>query len=188
MQKCEYRNITAVVLAAPLPDTEHGRLPQPSQSWQPAPEETVAMTIRLQSRISTVLRTGATAPQQQMQTWANPSDKGGDTEARQLRSDSHHYWEENKVTNTPEASLSPSCPHPSWLILEEAPGTPQSEQHCVWLLKQPENFRGLENPMTDHILPQEWCPETEVTWSQRRGPPTQGIQRIFHHPAEIQEA
>lgn len=140
------------------------------------------MNIRLQSRISTVLITGATALQQQMRTWANPSDKGGDTEARQLRSGSHHYWEENKVTNTPEASHSPSCPHPSWLILEEAPGTPQSEQHCVWLLWQPENFRGLENPMTDV------CPETEVTWSQRRGPPTQGIQGIFHHPAEIQEA
>lgn len=48
-----------------------------------------------------------------MDTVANCSDKGSDTEVRQLRSRSHLYWEENKATNIRVASPSPLRPHPS---------------------------------------------------------------------------
>lgn len=48
-----------------------------------------------------------------MHTIANSSNRGGDTKAKQLRSDSHHYWEENNATITPAASPNPFTPLPA---------------------------------------------------------------------------
>lgn len=79
--------------------TESGHLPSPSQSSPPftipelvvAPEEAVAVSVRLQSALSAALRTEAFLPEQQICPVANPSDRDGDTKVRQLRSGSRYY-------------------------------------------------------------------------------------------------
>lgn len=75
---------------------------------------------------STDPRNEEKTPERKIDTVANSRDKGGDTKAKQLRSDSHHYCEKNKDINTLAASLNPSCPYPLRLIPMEAPRTPQA--------------------------------------------------------------
>lgn len=80
------------------------------------------MSVGLQNRISTALRTEETVPELQVH-WLIPV-MDGDIEMRQLRSGSHHYWEENKATNAQMASL--------WFIPAGAPGTSGAVWCYVW--------------------------------------------------------
>lgn len=58
-------------------------------------------------------------PEHQVHTEANPSDRGRDTEVRQLRSGSCHYWEENKATSAPASLSKLTPPHPRWLYCQQ---------------------------------------------------------------------
>lgn len=119
-------------------------------------------SIVLNSRIATALRTEETVLEWQMHTSTNSSDKWGDIGARYLWSASSHYSKENKVINTP-VPLCPAHPTPNF--------------HSWSQLRNPEllmctalhlgagaalRLQGLRNLIAQHIVPWEWCPETEV--------------------------
>lgn len=88
--------------------------PHPSR-LAAGPEGAVAVSVELQSMLSAALRTGereTVPPEQRVHLATNRSDRGEDTKARQLRSSSHHYWE-NKSTDTPTGLSQLPHPHPS---------------------------------------------------------------------------
>lgn len=123
----------------------------------------------IKSRISTVQITGETVPEWQTHTAANSSDNDGDIRARQLWSVSRHHSKENKATNTPVTS--PSPPH----LIPTFHGW--SQQRHPQVLRQyssasgsrgSSRISGAQNPISHHILPRGWCPETDAAWSQRR--------------------
>lgn len=62
-----------------------------------------------------------TIPELQMHPVANSSHKAEAIGARKRWSDSSHYSEENKATNTPAVSPSLPCPHLSKLIQMDKP-------------------------------------------------------------------
>lgn len=112
------------------------------------------------------------------QAVANAGYEGGNSEVRQLRDGGCHYWEEDEAINKPTASPNSPRPDPLWLTLAE----------ILRNLRQPTGTSGLWNPLVYHILPQEWKPEIEETWSRRAARFSQRVQANFHHLAEVQEA
>lgn len=82
--------------------TKAGHLPLPSQSSLSC----TLLELASGTRINCISERWTTkqsiynteiAFEWQMHTVANPSDKGGDTKARQLRSGSHHYFRKTKL-------------------------------------------------------------------------------------------
>lgn len=126
-----------------------------------APEKTIAASVGLQSREPAAPRTEDTAFEWQMHTIANASDRGGETKAKQLRSDSHHYWEENNATITPAASPNPFTPLPTYPGCPwEPPGHPRQRSAASdhWgSTKHSGAFQGLTTPLPTTLCHEDQC-------------------------------
>lgn len=121
------------------------------------------------------LETGETAPEPQTHTVANPRDRNGATEVKQLRCSSLHCWEGNKAINIPVSS--PNSPTPTLPIQADlSRGTWDTYGSTTLCLAAATALR--LHGLAQHILPWGWYPETKVTWAKRRDPPPQGIQDI----------
>lgn len=131
----------------------------PELQW--APEETIAASVGLQSRESTAPRTEETAFKWQMHTIANSSDRGGDTKVKQLRSDSHHYWEENNATITPAASPNPFTHSQSTQAVHGShPGHPRQRSTASdhWgSTKNSGALQGLTTPLPTTLCHEDQC-------------------------------
>lgn len=82
-------------------------------------------------------------------TATKPSDKGGDTEVRHLRSGSRHYWEKNKATDTTAASPSPAHPTLCGWFQQGHLGQLSTAPGC----RGSTGVSGAQNPITHHTFP-----------------------------------
>lgn len=104
------------------------------------------MSIRLHGRICTAQRTKETASEWQTQTTPNPSDRDGDTEMRQLRSGSHHYW--GKQNHKHARGLFQPTPPPA-IKADPSIGTWDTSGSAALHLASGEarGLQGLRNPL-----------------------------------------
>lgn len=107
-----------------------------------------------------------------------------DTEVKQLKLGSHHYWKENKTTNSPATSPRPPHPHPSLLISVGTWETSGNEARCI----APRAAAGLNK--LELYCPSH-SPTGVVLWERgdlvTEEMPPQGTQGIFYHPEELEK-
>lgn len=141
------------------------------------------MSVKLQSKVSIAPRIEEAPPETQMFTAANPSYSGENTEARQLRSGSYHYWEEDKATNIPVTSPNPTHPHLLKLIPEEEPGTP----HLHLAAGAAHGLQELET-LSPATFSHKGADLRLRRLGDRGGTHLARKKNDIFHPAEIQEA
>ena len=101
--RCNSYGLVVTIARQKNKATEPVQFPSPCKTYCWAQKEAVAVTTGLQRILPAALRIGELETfllECQAHIVADPSDKHGDTEVKQLRSGSHHYWEDNKATNS----------------------------------------------------------------------------------------